>query len=56
MPRKKVVELIAQSFADGSQERTFSNKLTIVVSPDDAANFSFNLFQVRDYLSQSLHV
>lgn len=56
MPRKKVIERIAQSFADASQERTFSNKLTIMVRPEDASKFSLNLFQVRDYLSQSLHV
>lgn len=56
IPRKKVIERIAQSFADASRERTFSNKLTIVVMPDDATKFSLNLFQVRDYLGQSLHV
>ena len=56
LPRKKVIERIAQSFADASQETVFSNRLTIVVRPDDASNFSINLFQVRDYLSQSLHV
>lgn len=56
MPRKKVIERIAQSFADASQNRTFSNKLTIMVRPEDASKFSLNLFQVRDYLSQSLHV
>lgn len=56
LPRKKVIEKIAQSFADASQETVFSNRLTIVVRPDDASNFSINLFQVRDYLSQSLHV
>ena len=56
MPRKKVIERIAQSFADASQDKTFSNKLTIMVRPEDATKFSLNLFQVRDYLSQSLHV
>ena len=56
LPRKKVIEKIAQSFADASQKTVFSNKLTIVIRPDDASNFSINLFQVRDYLSQSLHV
>jgi hypothetical protein len=56
MPRKKVIERIAQSFADASRGRTFSNKLTIVVRPEDAAKFSLNLFQVRDYLGQSLNV
>jgi hypothetical protein len=56
MPRKKIIERIAQSFADASSERIFSNKLTIVVSPGDASKFSLNLFQVRDYLGQSLNV
>jgi hypothetical protein len=40
LPRKKIVERIAQSFADASADRIFSNKLTIVVpslleSPSD---------------------
>jgi len=56
LPRKKVIERIAQSFADASQDKTFSNKLTIMVRPEDASKFSLNLFQVRDYLSQSLHI
>jgi hypothetical protein len=56
MPRKKIVERIAQSFADASRDHTFSNKLTIVVRPEDASRFSINLFQVRDYLGQSLNV
>lgn len=56
MPRKKVIERIAQSFADASQDKVFSNKLIIVVRPEDASKFSLNLFKVRDYLSQSLHV
>ncbi|QWK80748.1 hypothetical protein KMS41_19325 [Ochrobactrum sp. BTU1] len=56
LPRKKVVERIAQSFADASQDKVFSNKLTIVVHPGDAERFGVNLFEIRDYLSQSLHV
>lgn len=56
IPRKKIVERIAQSFADAAQEQVFSNKLTIIVRPEDASKFSLNLFKVRDYLSQSLHV
>lgn len=55
IPRKKIIERIAQSFADAAQERVFSNKLSIIVRPEDASKFSLNLFQVRDYLSQSLH-
>lgn len=55
IPRKKIIERIAQSFADAAQDRVFSNKLSIIVRPEDASKFSLNLFQVRDYLSQSLH-
>lgn len=54
-PRKKMIERIAQSFADACSDRAFSNKLIIVVRPEDASKFSLNLFQVRDYLGQSLH-
>lgn len=54
-PRKKMIERIAQSFADAASEKAFSNKLIIVVRPEDASQFSLNLFQVRDYLVQSLH-
>mgnify|MGYP005819329207 CR=1 FL=1 len=56
IPRQKIAEKIAQSFADASQEAVFSNKLTIVIRPEDAARFSINLFQIRDFLSKSLHV
>lgn len=55
-PRKKMIERITQSFADAASERAFSNKLIIVVRPEDVSKFSLNLFQVRDYLEQSLHV
>lgn len=54
-PRKKMIERIAQSFTDACSERAFSNKLIIVVRPEDASQFSLNLFQVRDFLGQSLH-
>jgi hypothetical protein len=55
LPRKKVIERIAQSFADASRDTILSNQLTIVVSPQDAEAFSVNLFEVRDYLARSLH-
>lgn len=54
-PRKKMVERIAQSFADGSKDTIFSNRLSIVVRPEDAENFGVNLYEIRDYLVQSLH-
>lgn len=46
---------IAQSITDACNQRAFSSKLIIVVRHDDASKFSLNLFQVRDYLGQSLH-
>jgi hypothetical protein len=56
LPRKKVIERIAQSFADASKEKIFTNRLKIIIRPEDAENFELNLFEVRDYLSRSLHV
>lgn len=55
IPRKKMIERIAQSFADASKEKVFSNRLVIVVRPEDAERFELNLFEVRDYLARSLH-
>jgi hypothetical protein len=55
LPRKKVVEKIAQSFADASRDRIFSNRLIIVIRPEDADRFAVNLFEIRDYLVRSLH-
>lgn len=56
LSRKKIAERIAQSFADASADRVFSNKLTIAVFPPDADRFGVNLFEIRDYFLQSLHV
>jgi hypothetical protein len=55
LPRKKVIERIAQSFADASKEKIFSNRLKVMVRPEDAEHFALNLFEVRDYLTRSLH-
>lgn len=54
-PRKKMVERIAQSFADASRDKVFSPRLVVVVRPQDAENFSVNLFEVKDYLVRSIH-
>jgi hypothetical protein len=56
LPRKKVIEKIAQSFAYASAENAFSNRLVIVVRPQDAEKFAINLFEVRDFLGMSLHI
>lgn len=55
LPRKKIIERIAQSFADASATRKFSNKLIIVISPEDAERYDVSLFEVRDFLTRSLH-
>lgn len=54
-PRKKMSERIAQSFADGSQNQIFANRLSIVIRPEDAENFGVNLYQIRDYMMQGIH-
>lgn len=56
LSRKKMVERIAQSFAEGSTERVFSNCLMIYIHPHDATKHGVNLFEIREYLSQSLHI
>lgn len=55
MPRKKTIELIAHSFIEGSKDGIFSNKISIVIRPNDAENFAVNLYQIRDYLLQSVN-
>jgi hypothetical protein len=56
IPRKKMIERIAQSFADASTDRVFARKLSIVIYPGDAENFGVNLFEIRDYMVHSLHI
>jgi hypothetical protein len=56
LPRKKVIETIAQSFANASRDSIFANKLVIDVNPDDARQHNINLFQIKDYLTQTLHI
>lgn len=53
-PRKKMIEIHAQSFINASKDRIFSNKLIIAIWPDDAKNFEINLFEIKDYLTHSL--
>lgn len=55
IPRKKMVERIAQSFCDEAKNGIFSNRLSISIRPEDAEDFAVNLYQIRDYLVQSLH-
>lgn len=55
LPKKKVIERIAQSFLYASTDAIFCKRLAIIVSPLDAETSELNLFQVRDYLVESLH-
>jgi len=54
LPRRRIVEMIAQSFAYASREKIFANKLSIVLHPEDARQQEVNLFAVKDYLTGSL--
>jgi hypothetical protein len=55
IPRQKLIERIAQSFVYVSQEGKIANRLVIVVTDQDVKTYDLNLFQVRDYLTMSLH-
>jgi len=52
--RKKLIAIIAQSFINASENHVFSNKLIIVVHPNDVAKFGINLFEVKDLLQHYL--
>lgn len=54
LPRKKMIELIAESFVSASSEGKFTDKLVICVRPEDAQRFQVNLYDVKDHLQQSL--
>lgn len=56
LSRKKMIERIVQSFVDASNKKIFANQLVVYLHPKDAENFSVNLFEVRDYIAQSLHL
>lgn len=56
LSRKKMIARIADSFADASIESVFSNRLVIYIHPGDAEKHNMSLFEIRDYVAQSLHV
>ena len=53
MSRKKMIALIAESFAKASVKNKFSDRLIITIRPKDAENFGINLYDIKDHL---LHV
>ncbi|UJX41962.1 DUF6430 domain-containing protein [Desulfovibrio sp. JY] len=53
--RKKVIAIIAESFMKASEQKKFTDKLTIVIWPKDAHNFGVNLYDIKDNLRQILY-
>lgn len=54
IPRKKMIEVIAESFVEASQEGKLTDRLIIVIHPDDAKRFEVNLYDIKDHLRQAL--
>ncbi len=52
--RKRMVALIAESFVKASEQCKFTDKLIIVIRPEDANKFGVNLYDIKDNLNQVL--
>lgn len=52
--RKKMIALIAESFAKASKENKFTDKLVITIRPEDSENFGINLYDIKDHLNHVL--
>lgn len=52
--RKRMILTIAESFVEGSGDRKISDKMVIVVLPEDAKKFQVNLWEIKDYLDPLL--
>ncbi len=52
VPRSRVAELIAESFVNASADGKISDRLIIVIHPQDAQKFSVNLYELKDRLRQ----
>lgn len=55
-PRKKMISIIAESFVDASADHKVSDKLVIVVRPEDGSKFKLNLYEVKNHLDHVLSV
>lgn len=53
-PRKKMIEKIAESFVEASRQEKFTDRLVIMVHPDDAKKFQVNLYDIKDHLNHTL--
>mgnify|MGYP005854056167 CR=1 FL=1 len=54
VPRKKVIEKIAESFVDASSDSKFTDRLIIMIHPNDAKRFKVNLHDIKDHLNHTL--
>lgn len=54
VPRRKMIEIIAESFVEASLERKFTDLLLIVIHPNDARRFEVNLYEIKDHLRRAL--
>jgi len=54
LSRKKMIALIAESFVKASSQAKFTDRLVIVVRPEDACRFAVNLYDIKDHLVQIL--
>jgi hypothetical protein len=52
--RKKMIERISQSYAEASRQGKFTDRLVIVVHPNDARKFQVNLYDIKDHLTHTL--
>ena len=54
IPRKKMIEKIAESFVNASLDRKFTDRLVIMVHQEDAKRFQINLYDIKDNLNHVL--
>ena len=54
LSRKKMIEKIAESFATASFDGKFTDRLIIMVRPEDAKHFQVNLYDIKDHLNHTL--
>jgi len=54
IPRKKMIEKIAESFVDASIKGKFTDRLIIMVHPQDAKRFKINLYDIKNFLNHAL--
>ncbi|MGJ3242642.1 MAG: macro domain-containing protein [Opitutales bacterium] len=54
LPRKKVIEKITESFVDASSDAKFTDRLIVMIHPEDAKRFKVNLHDIKDHLNHTL--